>query len=143
MLVRNKEDLSDEDIQEFQLHTDLFFQEWVRLHARDGITNYIHMLGSGHIAEYLTYWRNLYSHSQQGWEAFNSLLKTYYFRCTARGGAANKGLGEKLKIRPLARWLQRRLMWMYGKSFKEMEDAVKTFTHVDNETEKEGADFIA
>lgn len=64
-------------IVEFQEQADLFFQNWIRLHGREGVTNYIHMLGSGHICEYLFYWGNLYAHSQQGWEAFNSLVKTY------------------------------------------------------------------
>ena len=45
------------------------------------MTNYIHMLGSGHIAdEYRSEWKNLYQHSQQGWEAFKPLLKTFFFR---------------------------------------------------------------
>jgi len=36
------------------------------------------MLGAGHIGEYLLHHRNLYKHSQQGWEAFNALLKTFF-----------------------------------------------------------------
>ncbi len=40
---------------------------------------YIHMLSSGHIAEYLFCWCNLHRFSQQGWEHFNSLLKVFSF----------------------------------------------------------------
>jgi len=47
--------------------------------GHEGVTNYIHMLTTGHISEYLVYWGDLYDHSQQGWEAFNSLIKTFFF----------------------------------------------------------------
>jgi len=72
------------------------------------------MLAAGHISEYLVYWGNLYDHSQQGWEAFNSLIKTFFFRRTGRGGAGNKGRGPKSRLRPIARWLSRRVVWMCG-----------------------------
>jgi hypothetical protein len=65
-LVRRKEDFSNQDILDFQDHIDQWFQLWVKLHGKDGVTNYVHMLASGHVAEYLNYWKSLYSHSQQG-----------------------------------------------------------------------------
>jgi hypothetical protein len=46
----------------------------------EGVTNYIHMIGSGHVAVYLYKWKNLYQYLQQGWEAINSLIKTFFFR---------------------------------------------------------------
>ena len=68
-ILRLKRNLSDEDIA--QRHVDVWFQLWTKLHPGDfGITNYIHLLSSGHIAEYLKYWRSLYPHSQQGWGKF-------------------------------------------------------------------------
>jgi hypothetical protein len=70
VMARRKEDFAPQDVLDFQLRVDLFFQTWVELHGRDGITNYIHMLASGHFAEYLSYWGSLYAHSQQG---------TYYY----------------------------------------------------------------
>jgi len=72
------------------------------------------MLGTGHIGEYLLHHRNLYKHSQQGWEAFNSLLKTFFFCRTGRGGAGNRGTSMKSKIMPIARWLSRRVLWLMG-----------------------------
>ena len=70
-------------------YTDIigdFFQVWVQLHSQTGCTNYIHMLSSGHIAEYMFRWRNLHRFSQQGWEHFNSLLKVFFFHQTQHGG---------------------------------------------------------
>ena len=65
-MVRRKEDFGQQDILDFQNHIDQWFQLWVKLHGKDGVTNYVHMLASGHVAEYLNYWKSLYSHSQQG-----------------------------------------------------------------------------
>ena len=76
-LVTKQVDLNDEEIKEYQQLADKFFKEWVSLYGRDGMTNYIHMVGSGHIADFLIRWRCLYRHSQQGWEALNNLIKTF------------------------------------------------------------------
>jgi len=96
-----------------QYEIDLFFDYWVRLHGEDGITNYIHMLGAGHVSRFLYRWRNLYKYSQQGWENLNKLIKTFYFRRTQRGGSTGYGgTGKADKLTPLAKWAQRRLIIM-------------------------------
>ena len=82
-----KEDLTDDQIMSYQWALDLFFQQWIDINkGKEGVTNYIHLIGSGHISEYLFEWRNLYEHSQQGWENLNNVVKKYYFRRTPRGG---------------------------------------------------------
>ena len=84
------------------------------------------MLGAGHITEYLRHWRNLYIHSQQGYEAFNALLKSFFFRRTARGGKAgqNSNSDEVLRSRlePIGRWLQRRILWLCGLDSGDIDD---------------------
>jgi len=42
-----------EEKEMFQDLMDEFFQLWVELFADEGITNYIHMLGSGHLLYFL------------------------------------------------------------------------------------------
>jgi hypothetical protein len=79
LIRRQRKDYTDEDICLFQQNIDDFFQVWVQLHSDSGCTNYIHMLSSGRIAEYMFHWRNLHRFSQQGWEHFNSLLKLFSF----------------------------------------------------------------
>ena len=76
------------------------------------------MLASGHIGEYLIKLRNLYKHSQQGWESFNSLLKLFFFRRTSKGG----GCGVCSKLKPIARWLQRRLLFLCGLNESDLEE---------------------
>jgi hypothetical protein len=117
-LLRRKEDFTDEDIAECQNKIDLWFHDWVSLTGLDFMTNYVHLMSSGHIAEYLVKHRNLYRHSQQGWEAFNALLKSIFFRLTGRGGGRG---GAKSKLKPIARWLQRRVLWLCGLTQEELQ----------------------
>jgi hypothetical protein len=119
--LRRKSDFTPEEVPEVQKQLDIFFQNWMNLWGRAGITNYIHMLGCGHMADYLLTAKNLYRHSQQGWENLNHLLKTFFFRRTARGGASNKGTGTKDRLRPIARWMQRRLCFSCGLTQEELE----------------------
>ena len=77
----------------------------------EGGSDKLHMNGSGHIAEYFCKWKNLYCFSQQGWEAMNSLTKTFFFRRTSHGGGV-KGVSKKSRLIPIARWLQRRLIFL-------------------------------
>ena len=112
-VARQKEEFSDSQIDSFQLLCDAFFRKWVALHKADGVGNYVHMIGAGHLSYYLRRWRNLYRYSQQGWEALNSQIKTVYFRRTQRGG--HKGGGEfNSKVEPIAKWVQRNLFWKAG-----------------------------
>jgi hypothetical protein len=111
VLLRKKDDFANAEVASYQSHADKFFQAWVRLWQKEGITNYIHMIGSGHIAEYLYKWKNLYRYSQQGWEAMNSLIKTFFFRRTSHGGGV-RGDSQKSRLIPIARWLQRRLVFL-------------------------------
>jgi hypothetical protein len=112
----------------FQEDADALFQIWVDLHGLEGVTNCIHLLGSGHISVCLHEWKNLCRHSQQGWEALNSLIKTFCCRRTQRGGASNQGKGRKSKLLPIARWLQRRAIWLAGHN----EDSLETFLEDNN-----------
>jgi hypothetical protein len=138
-LLRSRVDLTSEQITEYQRHCDLFFNQWVSIHGISGVTNYIHFLGTGHGAEYLHEWGNMYQHSQQGWEAFNSLLKTFYFRRTQRGGY-NKG--NKTNLKPIAKWLQRRMVWMEGEvTYAEMVSFAKQSVSTREEQEEEEDEF--
>ena len=123
-ILRKKEDLTDDDIEQMQRHFDEFYQIWVRdLHSRAGVTNYIHMIGAGHVAEYAYHWRNLYRHSQQGWEAFNSMLKTFFHRRTNRGGrSGHNNEYARSRLRDIGRWLLRRTLWLCGWDKEKVED---------------------
>ena len=53
VLLRKKDDFTNETIASSQCHADKVLQAWVLLWQKEGITNYIHMIGSDHIADYL------------------------------------------------------------------------------------------
>jgi hypothetical protein len=54
-------------------------------------------------------WGNLNKYSQQGWESLNALIKSFFFRRTNRGGSNR---GDRSKLVPIGKLLQRRLMWL-------------------------------
>lgn len=110
VILRKKTDYTDEEIKQFQDRTDRWYQIWVAMHGFQGCTNYIHLLSSSHIAHYMQKWRCLHRYSQQGWEAMNALYRSYFFKRTNRAGGRSSGN----YLRPIARWLQRRIMWILG-----------------------------
>ena len=119
-LLRKKTDFVEEEIYSFQKGIDCFFQDLVESWREKFMSNYIHMHQSGHIAELLFHWKNSCKCSQQGWEALNGAMKTFFFRRTNRGGFSGNE-NKKIKLEAIARWLQRRMMFMC--SFSEEEIA--------------------
>ena len=142
IIARKKEDYTDDDVVLFQKHVDDFFHPWLELTGMAGMTNYIHMLSSGHIAEYMHKYRNLYRHSQQGWEQLNDVIKTFLFRRTARGGATNRGKGLRKRLLPMGRFFQRRLMWLItdGEAFARYEAEQKEEDDEDYDDEDSNGD---
>jgi hypothetical protein len=57
---------------------DDFFKQWTDLVGYDGITNYVHMLGAGHIWYYLMKWRNQNRFQNQGWESYNQNVAAFW-----------------------------------------------------------------
>ena len=58
--------------------------------------------------------------------AFNSLFKRFYFSRTQRGGATNQGQGKRSRLEPMARWLQRRMVFMCGYEYDEIMNDLNT-----------------
>jgi hypothetical protein len=76
------EDFSDEQIDAFQCVVDDFFHKWLNLIGYNGITNYMQMLGAGQIKYYLMKWRNLGRFQNQGWEAYNAMITSFWHHHT-------------------------------------------------------------
>jgi hypothetical protein len=112
--ARKRETFTEADIGEFQYLADEWFERWLALWGQDRMTNYIHMVALGHLSFYMREWGNLYKYSQQGWEAFNSLIKSVYFRRTQRGGNGGKPDEKNSHVVPVARWLQEKLYFLSG-----------------------------
>jgi hypothetical protein len=98
---------------------------WVDLYGLAGLSNYTHMFTSGHFMWFMEQYRNLHQLSQQGFESMNALVTSFFFQCTQQGGftATNN---PKSKLLPIARWLQRRLLWLcysHEEIFIDFEDS--------------------
>lgn len=120
-IINQKTNFTDNDIDKFDDLVDDWFQEIVDNFGINMITNYIHMLGSGHVSYYMKKYRNLYRYNQQGWEGLNSKITDYFFRHSGKGG----GKGNKLYIDAVGRMLLRDLMWRSGlaeKFFNNQDD---------------------
>ena len=112
LLIRKQ--FSDKMIYEFQDKVDGYYKKWIKLTGRNGMTNYIHFLGSGHVAYYFFKYRNLYRFSQQGFEAMMGKIKAIYHRCTSRGGNGSAE-EDRSHILQVAHFLMRMMMWNSGR----------------------------
>ncbi len=115
-ILQKRSEYTEEDINEFQLKVTDFFTAFVEESGagKEGVTNYIHMLGSGHIAYYMRAHRNLYKFSQQGWESLNEKVKLSFFNHTQRGGnfGTDNTEQERSYLRSIFMFFQRELLWM-------------------------------
>jgi hypothetical protein len=93
--------------------------------GNEGITNYIHMLASGHIKYYMEIHWNLYKYSQQGWESLNSKYKQVFFKHTQREGNYGKDVDENERsyLFSVIRTFQRELLWVSGDADRYFNDA--------------------
>jgi hypothetical protein len=136
-LIEQREDFTDEDLDKLHIMCNKFMCHWMDLLGTDHMTNYIHIIGSGHLTFFAAKYRNLYRCSQQGWESLNQLLKHFYFNNTNHGGAAGNGGKNNAGLytngvisgdhcRPLMLLCQRSIMWKLGFGDQYFEDKVTT-----------------
>ena len=74
------------------------------------------------------------SHLQLLCQAFNSLFKRFYFTRTQRGGAVSNGGGQSTRLEPIAKWLQRRLVFMAGHDLEFIRERTATMTEAEKES---------
>jgi hypothetical protein len=104
-------ELSDEENECFQDYIDNFFEEWIGIFGDEGITNYIQMLGSGHILYFMKKYGCMYLYSQQGWESLNNTIQTFIYQSSQRGGFGSGEGKQKSYIFPLVTMIIRDLLW--------------------------------
>jgi len=109
--IQSHEDFSDADIINLSEKIRSFGDDWIAIAGLTGQTNYFHYLISGHVIHYLKIYRNYYRYCQQGWEALNSWIKTYFSHHSQRGGHGAKNQSYLLSI---YRHFQRSYAWRTG-----------------------------
>jgi len=100
---------TNDELEKYWDHINHWFLLYNQLTGYGGMTNYTHIYIS-HMHHYMQTKGCMYRYSQQGWEALNKLIRSWFFRRTNRGG----GRGKQSKLAPLGRLLQRRLLWLSG-----------------------------
>jgi hypothetical protein len=115
-MARKRETFTVAENGEYQYLADKWFDRWLALWGREGMTNYIHIMvvASGYLSFYMREWGDLYKYSQQGWKAFNSLIKSVYFCWTQQGGNGGKPNEPNSHVVPVAHWLQQKLYFLSG-----------------------------
>lgn len=115
-LLRKRSNYTIAEIDRFQDLIDAFFSKYIEQVGNEGITNYIHMLGSGHVRYYMEIHKNLYKYSQQGWESLNAKYKQVFFNHTQRGGHSGSATEETERsyIESIMKAFQRELLWITG-----------------------------
>lgn len=98
----------------FKITATFFFRNFIDLNGKYAVTNYTHLLGSGHISYYLRKYGNLYMYSQQLWESLNLLIKLFYFKRTQRGGSAGRGHVLASNLDPIRKWYMQRTLFLCG-----------------------------
>jgi hypothetical protein len=78
----------------------------------EGVTNYIHLLGSGHMHYFLQKYGCLYLYRQQGWEAMMGKVQAVMHLNTQRGGKGSSEGKSKSFIYPIMLFV---LVTYYGK----------------------------
>lgn len=120
-------------IDAFQCIADDFFSKWIDLIGYNGMTNYIHMLGAGHIRYYLQKWGNLNRFQNQGWEAYNAMITAFWHHRTRKGG----GKVNRSKIVPIAQWILRLMLWRTGEAQKYFQSLEESGNLSDDEEEND------
>jgi hypothetical protein len=82
--LSQREDFTDQEIDELQVEIDSFSAKWVELTGRDVNSNYTHMMITGHIIYYLRKWRNYYRYENGGWEHINAQMAWFHHNITQR-----------------------------------------------------------
>jgi hypothetical protein len=109
---RQHADFSEVEINALEAQINKWSVDWIKLAGREGMTNYLHMICSGHMIAYLRRWKNLYRFSNQGWEYQNASIRYVYHHRSQHGGSSGKYGGRGSKVKPIGMWFLRKLWWL-------------------------------
>ena len=111
---------TDDDITELEKNIDIMYTYLVTSigGAENGVTNYFHYLGAGHVVWMIKRYGNLWRFCNEGLESLNALASKRYNGFNNKGGHKSACKNEaKKKVLPfevLGNWLARLSMWHIG-----------------------------
>ncbi len=84
----------------------------------EGVTNYFHCVGCGHVVWMCRQWGNLWRYRNEGVEAFNKIVSVRHNQHNGNGGRKRTRAGEPVQTCPefwsLGQWLGRWSIWQLG-----------------------------
>jgi hypothetical protein len=110
-----------EDIEELEHNIDVAYVKLMAIAGIQGVTNYFHYLGSGHIVWLIRIYGNIWRYRNEGVEGLNGTLSLRYNKFNNKGG--NKGSSKNKSDVPngkcrafevLGSWMARLCMWQLG-----------------------------
>jgi hypothetical protein len=98
-----------------KMHTILV----TKIGGLEGVTNYFHYVGSGHVVWMCRMWGNLWRYRNEGVEAFNKIVSLRHNKHNGNGGGRKRRRdGVPIETCPefwsLGQWLGRWSMWQLG-----------------------------
>ena len=129
-LTRSSE-LEPSEMDELEAQIDAACTQLIAIAGIEGVTNYFHYLGSGHIMWMTRLHGNLWRFRNEGVEGLNGTLSLRYNKFNNKGG--NKGSSKDKQNKPnrncwafevLGSWMARLCMWQLGLGIKLFEDNV-------------------
>jgi hypothetical protein len=101
IMMRERQDFTSEKNSYVDKKVTLWSFAWISLTGREGVTNYKHIIGSGHLVEHLKIRKNLYRLMNQGWEYHNASIRYVYHHRIQHGGSNGNNGSKSSKVRPL------------------------------------------
>jgi hypothetical protein len=107
------------EVDELERRCKKMYQSLVtKIGGIEGVTNYFHYLGSGHVVWMCRKWGNLWRYRNEGVEAFNKIVSLRHNTHNGNGGRKRTRVGEPIQTCPefwsLGQWLGRWSMWQLG-----------------------------
>jgi hypothetical protein len=118
--LKKRRDFTDHKTDCLQKKIDTWSHLWIDLVGESGITNYTHLVCSGHMTYFLRHWHNLYRYSNQGWDYKNKQMRYLYQHRSHMGGSSGSGQHHS-KLKPLSLWVLR-CLWSTTREFPVVSD---------------------
>ena len=117
-LMTKSVDYEPGDIDTLEGYIDRAYAKLLQIAGIEGLTNYFHYFGSGHIIWMTRIHGNLWRHRNEGVEGMNGVLSLRYNKFHNRGGNKGRskdGVNAKCEaFEVLGSWMSRLIMWQLG-----------------------------
>jgi hypothetical protein len=132
-------DYKEGDINELERRCKKMYTLLVtKIGGLEGVTNYFHYVGSGHVVWMCRRWGNLWRYRNEGVEAFNRIVSLRHNKHNGNGGRKRTREGAPTELCPefwsLGQWLGRWSMWQLGYGDEMDPDCSQHYEYIGGDT---------